>query len=259
MPGLRVIERATCAVLVFVSSAGRFAPAQQGPSRATKVPYAQKLTYRIEWRFVTGGMADLQFQRSGANNWEIDLDVQSVGVVTRLYRVVDKYKVVSNEKFCPANAFLDAQEGKRHSITRLTFNENAHTVDYDEHDAIKNTSATKRLQVAPCTREIAGALAALGEINLPAGSSTTVPITDGKRMVFAKVEAQARESINVNGKNYPVTRYEAFLFDNVLYKRKGRLFIWITDDADRLPVQFKIQLGFPIGNISLELEKQQKL
>jgi hypothetical protein len=45
----------------------------------------------------------------------------------------------------------------------------------------------------------------------------------------------------------------------VLYKRKGRLFIWLTDDADRTPVQLRFQLGFPIGTISLALDKQQKM
>ncbi len=41
------------------------------------------------------------------------------------------------------------------------------------------------------------------------------------------------------GKTYPAIRYEAFVFDDVLYKRKGRLQVWITDDADRLPVMFR--------------------
>ena len=86
-----------------------------------------------------------------------------------------------------------------------------------------------------------------------------MPVRNGKKLVQAKVEAQAKENINIDGKNYPTVRYEAFLFDNVLYKRKGRLFIWLTDDPERTPVQFRIQLGFPIGTILLELEKQQRL
>jgi hypothetical protein len=77
-------------------------------------------------------------------------------------------------------------------------------------------------------------------------------------VVNAKIEAQGKESISLNGKTYQTIRYEAFLFDNVLYRRKGRLFVWISDDASRIPVQFKLQLGFPIGNVTIELEKQQR-
>ena len=52
-------------------------------------------------------------------------------------------------------------------------------------------------------------------------------------------------------------RYEAFLFDNVLYQRKGRLWLWMTDDVSRLPVQIRVRLAFPIGNITLMLDKDE--
>jgi hypothetical protein len=96
-------------------------------------------------------------------------------------------------------------------------------------------------------------------MNVEPSQSATLPITDGKKVVNARVDAKSRENVAVADKNYRTIRYEAFLFDNVLYKRKGRVFIWLTDDADRIPVQLRFQLGFPIGTISLELQKQQKL
>ena len=73
-----------------------------------------------------------------------------------------------------------------------------------------------------------------------------------------EIEAQANESISVGGKNYSTVRYEAFVFDDVLYKRKGRLLMWMTDDSEHLPVQFRLLLGFPIGTITVQLDKQQK-
>ena len=218
-----------------------------------------RLSYRIEWRLVIAGTANLAFTHPGGKGWQIDLDIESAGLVTRLYRVLDKYKVLSNDRFCPATVDLDAQEGKRHTITHLTFDESRHKVSYDERDLVKNASAKRELDVPPCTHEIAGALAALGQMNLQPGNSAYVPVTDGKKVVHAKIEALSKETVNIDGKSYPTIRYEAFLFDNVLYKRKGRLFLWLTDDAERTAVQFRIQLGFPIGTISLELEKQQKL
>ena len=54
-------------------------------------------------------------------------------------------------------------------------------------------------------------------------------------------------------------QYEALVFNNVVYRRKGRLFMWITDDADRIPVQFRMQMGFPVGTVTLELEKHERL
>ncbi len=109
----------------------------------------------------------------------------------------------------------------------------------------------------PCTYDILGALATLRTSNLPPGKSTVVPITDGKKFAQAKIEALSKETINVGGKNYATTRYEAFVFDNVIYKRHGRLLIWISDDPARLPVQFRLLMGFPIGTITVSLEKSE--
>ena len=94
--------------------------------------------------------------------------------------------------------------------------------------------------------------------NLEPGKSMTVPITDGKKLASAKIEGQGKDKLTINGASYNTVRYEAYLFDNVLYKRKGRLLVWITEDADRIPVQLRLEMGFPIGNVTVELQKQQK-
>ena len=212
----------------------------------------------MEWRLVTAGSATVDLSRAGSDTWQTNLDIQSAGLVTRLYKVLDTYRVTSDSKFCASRSFLDAQEGKRHTVTQLTFEANRRVVRYDERDLVKNSSNQKVLDIPLCTHEIVGALAALRATDVQPGKSATFPVTDGKKVVNARIEAQGKESVALNGKTYQTIRYEAFLFDNVLYKRRGRLFIWISDDANRIPVQFRLQLGFPIGNIIIELEKQQR-
>ncbi len=255
----RLIQRSLCALLPFLFCSSGFVQAQQQASKNSKFPYPEKLTYRVEWRLITAGSATVQLSRENSDDWQFNLNVESAGLVTRLYRVLDSYKVVGNQKFCAVNSVLDAQEGKRHTVTRMTFENSRHKVEYDERDLLKNSTVKKELDIAPCTYEIAGALAALRTMNIDVGKSATFPITNGKKMVNARIEAQAKENVNIEGKTYQSTRYEAFLFDNVLYRRKGRLFAWVTDDPNHLPVQFRVQLGFPIGTITLELEKQEKL
>jgi hypothetical protein len=252
---LRALPRLVQWSLLVPLSAGQFAPAQQPV--ANHFPFPEVLTYRVEWGVITAGTANLEFHRSNPGLWNIDLNIESYGVVNRFHRVLDKYSVTGNEQFCPSAASLDAQEGSKHKITRLTFNNK--DVSFEERDLILNQNTQQRLTVPTCTHEIAGGLAALGEMSLPPGRSVSLPLTNGKKLVYAKIDAQAKETVTIDGKNYSTIRYQAFVFDNVLYKRKGRVFLWLTDDAERIPVQFRIQLGFPVGNISLELEKQQKL
>ena len=61
---------------------------------------------------------------------------------------------------------------------------------------------------------------------LEPGQSLQAPVSDGKKAVVAKIEAQQREEIKVPDGTYKTIRYEIFLFDNVLYRRSGHLYAW---------------------------------
>ena len=56
---------------------------------------------------------------------------------------------------------------------------------------------------------------------------------------------------------FKTIRYEAHLFNDVLINKKARLFLWVTDDDRRLPVQIRVRMQFLIGTIELKLEKQE--
>jgi hypothetical protein len=221
-------------------------------------PFAERLVYHVEWRLITAGTAILDLKPTPEHKWQTTLNIQSAGVLSRLYRVSDTYNVTTDPKFCLANSELEAVENKRHVITRMWL-ENTPKLRYEEKDLIKNLTVQKELEVPPCTREIAGALASLRLLRLEPGKSTTIPVTDGKKVVSARIESQARENLTFEGKKYQTLRYEAFLFDNVLYRRKGRLFVWVTEDQERIPVQIRIQLGFPIGNVTIQLDKHERI
>lgn len=252
---IRFFSQFLCALLVLFGAG--VTPAR--PAKDTKFPFPEKLTYRVEWRMINAGGATVQLSHDRPQEWAVNLHIESAGLVSRLYRVLDNYKAVMTDRFCGTNVQLDALEGKRHTITHLTFEDPQHKVEYDEHDVLKNTTTKKDLPIAPCTHEITGALAQVRTIGLEPGHALTLPITNGKKMAQVRVEAQARERVSVGGKTYSTVRYEAFLFDDVLYKRKGTFFLWLTDDAERIPVQFRIHLGFPIGTIAVDLEKEEKL
>lgn len=252
------VTRIACAFFLSGALLSNLAPAQQ-PQRDAKFPCPEKLAYKVEWRMVNAGTALVQQAPIDRHGWELNLHVESAGLVSRLYRVLDTYKVQAGEGFCGSSAVLDAQEGKKHTVTRLRFDAAHKRTEYEEHDLIKGTTKRKELDVSPCTYEIVGALAAL-RLNPPeVGKAITLPVTNGKKLASAKIQAQDKEKVNAGGQNYSTVRYEAFLFDNVLYRRKGRLFIWLTDDPAHLPVQLQLHLGFPIGNITLQLDKHEQM
>jgi hypothetical protein len=224
----------------------------------TPFPSPETLSYRIEWRMVTAGEAKLQLTRD-QQDWQIQLNLESAGLVSRLFRVDDTYKARVDNQFCAVSSTFEAQEGKRHVVESEQFNASRHKAIFDFHDLSKNLKQHNELDIAPCAHEIVGALEALRVVKLDAGKSMTMPIANGKKMANAKIQAQGKENLSVNGKTYLTMRYEAFVFDNVLFRRKGSLMVWVSDDAAHLPVQMQFQMGFPIGNITLNLEKAERI
>jgi Protein of unknown function (DUF3108) len=230
-----------------------------GQSQNQTFPFPEKLNYTVEWRLMDAGTVSLDLTRDGnSNKWNFKINIQSAGLVSRLYRVNDSYSVDTLDRFCLHNATLDAEEGKKHSTSKLVVDSSRYKLAVEERNITRNQNETRELDIAPCSYEILGALGTLRTMNLEPGKSTIMPITNGKKFAHARIMAQAKETIAVDGKKYSTTRYEAFLFDDVVYKRRGRLLIWIEDGPERLPVEFRLLLGFPIGTITVDLQKQGK-
>ena len=95
--------------------------------------------------------------------------------------------------------------------------------------------------------DVAGGLYFMRTLNLEPGQSAVEAVSDGKKSVMAKVEAQAREDIKTPEGLFHTIRYEAYLFNGVLYKRPAHLNVWLTDDSRKLPVQIRVRMSIAVG------------
>jgi hypothetical protein len=246
-----------CFILLATARPG--IPQSESAAGPPKFPYAEHLVYRVAWRMVTAGQADLKLTGAENNGWQLNLDLASSGFVNQLYRVLDNYKLSMSDKFCASSVTLDAQEGKHHAVTAVVFDNENHKLTATVRDLTANESHKTELPISPCTYDIAGALITLRASQLQPGMKFSLPVTNGKKIANVRVEGLAKEKLTIAGKTYNTIRYETFVFDNVLYRRKGRLLIWIGDDAQRVPIQMRFVFGFPLGDITLELEKVERL
>ena len=218
-----------------------------------------RLQYGIEWRMIRAGNAVLSFSspQDTPNNARVNL--LSSGLVSKLFPVDDRYVANFSGGGCATDVWLQAQEGTRKRETTIKFDRPARHANYVERDLVKNqVILNSQLTVPDCSYEVLGGLQALRRQKLEPGQSTQMALTDGKRLVSARIEAQEREQVKTPLGTFKTIRYEAFLFNNVLYQRKGRLFIWVSDDEQRLPVQIRVQLQLHIGTVTLQLEKEDR-
>ena len=223
---------------------------------AGSLPAKETLWFNIEWRLFNAGKAKIQWQQEQRDGYHIDLRVESTGFVSKLFRVDDDFNGSLSASLCTEGFQMATQEGSRSRETRVSFDSATRRASYLERDRIRNTVLLQHeIDIPPCVHDVVGGLYFLRTLNLEPGQSTTIPVSDGKKSVVARVEAQAREDVKTPSGTYHAMRYEIYLFDNVLYRRSAHLNIWITDDRRRLPVEIRVRMTFTVGTITLMLEK----
>jgi hypothetical protein len=212
-----------------------------------------KLTYNIEWRLIHAGTAVVD-----VTGPEGRVSLESAGLVSALFKIEDTYSVRYDEPFCATSSVLDAREGKRHRETNITFDRAHKRATFVERDVLKNAVlVSSQIDVPNCVHDVVGAIFHLRGTHLEPGQSTELPVSDGRRVAQVKIEAQEREEVHTPAGSFNTIRYEAGLFNGVVYSRKGRVFIWLSDDARKIPVQIRLRMQFPVSTVTLQLQKQE--
>ena len=262
MLGSRLSTRQALVLLALLCVPARSWQSGRTTSAAAVLPAKGTLNYNVEWRLIDAGKAKLSWNADSAAShpgWQVKLHLESTGLVAKLYKVNDDYTADLSTELCAQDTHVNAQEGSRQRETVVHFDPAAKKASYLERDLLTHTVAlAKDTDIPSCVHDVIGGLFFLRTLSLEPGHSIEVPVSDGKKTVSAKVEAQQREEIKVPAGTFKTIRYEAFLFNEVLYRRPGHLYVWLSDDGRKLPVRVQVRLRFTIGTITFQLEKEQK-
>lgn len=218
------------------------------------------LNFGVEWRLVHAGNIRLSWEPKGSPTaGEANLKVESEGVVARLYKVDNRYRAAMAENYCAISAGLHVEEGNRRRETSVNYDRERKKAFFLERDLIKNAVISERnVDIPACVHDVVGGLMALRTKKIELGQSINLPISDGKKFAEVKVTALDKEVVRTPAGTFQTTRHEVFLMNNVIYGRRGRVFVWLTDDDRRLPVQIRVRLQILIGTITLQLTKEEK-
>jgi len=230
-------------------------------SQGTSLPARETLHYNIEWRLFSAGKARIEINSTPQPRpgFQTNLHLESTGIVSKLFKVEDDYSANMSSDYCAQSLQMTTNEGTRLRDTKITFDSEARKASYLERDRAKNNAVVLQQEtvIPPCVHDVIGGLFFIRTLNLEPGQSTQIPVSDGKKSVMVKVEAQVREDVKTPLGTFKAIRYEIYLFNGVLYKRSAHVNVWVSDDRRRLPVQIRVRMTITIGTINLLLEKHE--
>jgi hypothetical protein len=114
----------------------------------------------------------------------------------------------------------------------------------------------KRFQLEPCTLDVLSALYVARIRGVPETGRLELPVFDNGKRYTLGVRLLGRERLDLPppfGKKTPTLVVEPLLLEGTgLFVKEGRLKIWLSDDARRVPVRMRSKVA--IGSVSADLE-----
>ena len=274
LPRLRPLNKVSLAVLAALAGylflrmavpTWSVAAVQKTSLTANPVPFevGERFTYNVSWKVFDAGIATMtlaekmSFQNEEA--YRINATVYSTGIVSALFKVVDVFESFFQARdLCSRRITKRIQEGRRHRETVVTFDAKARRAQMEDRDLNLPDLPPKRTEspVPSCVQDVISALYVIRTKTLRVGELVQFPINDGGRTYDVTVEIQAQEEVRTPAGTFQAFRLEPKVFDG-LFKSKGRLFVWVTTDSARMPIQLKAKIN--IGTITASLTQADRI
>ncbi len=251
-------------VLMLALSISRMALATSTASEPLPFAPGETLTYNVTWSVFPAGqvVASLKQLGSGSqDDYEIDTTARSSGFVSLLFNIDNAYHSVFDPRtLCSQKIFKTINEGRRHKQTQIVFDSARKVAILDEKDLSKPGHPVKKAEnsIPACVEDIVTAFYYLRRMPMHIGEQIKIPVNDGSKTHEVLVDVQQRERVQTPIGSRYAFRVEPHALGD-LYKKKGRMLIWFSDDQERLPLRIKAMMlvGTITGNL-VSVKKQPR-
>jgi len=230
------------------SSASQVKP----PGRNYHFPSGQSYVYSVEWRLINAGVAVLQMDTNGKEH-RVKVTGNSTGVVNMLYTVRDRLESSFNpDTFCSTAYFKHTEEAYRKRDEQVRFDYTRKKAVKDAKDLRNNQTQHSENDIPGCVTDVISGFYYLSSLPLEMNATYRFPLSDGAPTVEVEAHVEGKEQIKTKAGTFPAIRVLATATSGSL-KDRGRLWIWYSDDAARIPVQMRAKLKW--GNLSFNLQR----
>ena len=195
-------------------------------------PVGEAIDYEIAWGIFTVGEATAKAQwlnREGRRLLTLTVEGKSNGIVEKLYPVdLFMQTVLDPATFLPLSFEKKSREGKRryHEIT--TFDHAAKKGSWKSLRKDKH----KEFEIEADTRDLMGLMYWIRKDPIREGETRTYHVMTDEKMYELIIEAGKKEPVDLDryGKVSCIKMEPKGKF-NGLFVRKGRMWLWLSDDA----------------------------
>lgn len=219
----------------------------------------EKLTFKVRYGFVRAGTATMSVLKETELNGHPVIQIQTTAVSVNPFSWV--YEVDDE-----VNSFMD-KNGLFSWRFEKKLREGSYKidlfVDYLPEDSLakihtiryKDEIEEKRydVKVPPFAMDVLATFYYIRTKPLRIGDIISIVNHDNKKVYELEIHVYMREEVDTAAGTFKCLKIEPLLKGDGIFKQKGRLLVWVTDDEYKIPVQMTSEVA--VGHITTELEK----
>ena len=242
----------TCILFTFVAAA------QELPLKKEAVfQEGEVLSYKLRYGFITAAEATIKVQNSDLKfdnkpTWKLTVDAQTSGTFDVFYKIRDHY-----------DSYIDKTD-----LLPYFYQENIREASYKRQDKARFSQDAKKVVsnrgtfTTPTTQTFDLVSAyyfarSLDISKLKVGDKFKLNYFLGDEISALEIEYVGKETVKNKLGNIRCLKFSPSIKPGRIFKKDSRLYLWVTDDGNRVPV--KAQVEILVGAVTMELKSAQGL
>ncbi|HPY97254.1 MAG TPA: DUF3108 domain-containing protein [Candidatus Cloacimonadota bacterium] len=221
----------------------------------------EKLTFDIKYGVITAGSATLELKENLYNGrpvWEISSTASTNSFFDTFFKVRDKIESVwDKERHISYKFTKDLKEGNYKQLRIHTYYPEENYTIYSKYVYKKNAFNQERITIPPNTQDIFSAFYYTRLQDLTIGKPLQIKVTTDGKNYTAQVHAIKKEKIKTIFGEINCIKIKPDLVGEAIFKQSGDIFIWITDDKEKIPVLLESKVVF--GSFKAVLVKAENV
>jgi len=203
--------------------------------------------FAIDWNGLNGGSSLMQVQNltrvDGHRVYRVVMKAESNSFVSKFYKVRDRAETYIDAESLYTRRFVKKlREGGYEKDIDVRFDQESRKAKYADGEVF---------DVPPGVHDVLSAFYYVRTVPLPTGATLSIPTHDNKKSYEMVVKVHKRERVEVPAGKFDCVLVEPMLKSEGVFKSKGSILVWLSDDARRIPVLVKSKI--PVGSVSVSL------
>jgi hypothetical protein len=222
-------------------------------SATTLLPFraGESLVFEVSWMRVPVGTATMRIEPMSDHAIPHALRLISTARTTpfldTFHKVDDHAESIFDPHTLLSQSFRIRQhEGRYRSHHNMIFDQSNRLVTFQKRD-----ETPQELSIPTTVQDPLSVLYWLRTLPLSVGKPLIVPICNRGKTWFTKIRVLKRERLQLPMGEVNTIKIQPLLQAAGIFRHKGDMFIWLTDDAYRVPVQLKSNIK--IGAVTAHL------